>query len=89
MRAAKRRGARIGRSQAAVDQAALVHRIRFGASVAKLARRLGASRPTVRKLMSAAVEKRVSAGGAHVEAITHPGDTVQGCEPHPRAESDT
>jgi DNA invertase Pin-like site-specific DNA recombinase len=89
MRAAKRRGARIGRPQASVDRLALVHGIRSGASVSELARCLRISRPTVRKLMSAEVEKMVCTGGAHLVAIAHPGATVQACQPHPRVESGT
>jgi len=63
MRAAKRRGARIGRPEVAVDRLALVQGIREGASIAELGRRLGISRPTIRKLVSVEVEKRVSSGG--------------------------
>jgi DNA invertase Pin-like site-specific DNA recombinase len=73
MRAARRRGARIGRPEAAVDRVELVQGIRAGASVSALARQLGVSRPTIRKLMSAEVEKRVSAVEAPSEAIAHPG----------------
>jgi len=68
MRAAKRRGARIGRPEAAVDRLELVHGIRAGASVSALARQLGVSRPTIRKLVLAEVEKRVSAVEAPSEA---------------------
>ncbi|HTF33586.1 MAG TPA: recombinase family protein [Myxococcota bacterium] len=56
MRAAKRRGARIGRPEVAVDRLVLVQGVRSGASVSELARRLAVSRPTVRKLVSAEVE---------------------------------
>jgi len=73
MRAARRRGARIGRPEAAVDRLGLVQGIRAGASVSALARQLGVSRPTIRKLVSAEVEKRVSAVDAPSEAIAAPG----------------
>jgi len=62
MRAAKRRGARIGRPEVAVDRFALVQGVRSGASVSELARRLGVARSTVRKLVSGEVAERVSAG---------------------------
>jgi DNA invertase Pin-like site-specific DNA recombinase len=62
MRAAKRRGARIGRPEAAVDRLALVQGIRAGVSVSALARRLGIARSTVRKLVSGEVAKRVAVG---------------------------
>jgi DNA invertase Pin-like site-specific DNA recombinase len=75
MRAARRRGARIGRPEASVDRLELVRGIRGGASVAELARRLGVSRPTVRKLVSAEVEKRVSTADGPPEAIASPGGT--------------
>jgi DNA invertase Pin-like site-specific DNA recombinase len=73
MRAAKRRGARIGRPEVAIDRLALVQGVRSGASVSALARQLGVSRPTIRKLVSVEVEKRVSAVDAPSEAIAHPG----------------
>jgi DNA invertase Pin-like site-specific DNA recombinase len=73
MRAARRRGAKIGRPEAAVDRLALVQGIREGACVSDLARRLGVSRPTVRKLVSAEVEKRVSSADGLSEAIARPG----------------
>ncbi|HME68646.1 MAG TPA: recombinase family protein [Myxococcota bacterium] len=57
MRAAKRRGAKIGRPRAAVDRVALVQGIREGTSVSALARRLGVSRPTIRKLVSTEVAR--------------------------------
>jgi DNA invertase Pin-like site-specific DNA recombinase len=50
MRAAKRRGARIGRPEVTADRIALLQGIRAGASVSELARRLGVARATVRKL---------------------------------------
>jgi len=56
MRAAKRRGARIGRPEVVVDHVALVQGIRAGASVTALARRLGISRATVRRLLAKRVE---------------------------------
>jgi len=87
MRAAKRRGARIGRPRAEVDQVALVQGIRSGVSVSELARRFGIARGTVRKLVAGEVAEKVYAGGAHVEAIARPGATVQVCRPHPRVAS--
>jgi len=62
MRAARRRGARIGRPEAAVDRLALVQGIRAGASISTLARRLGVARSTVRKLVAGEVAKRVAVG---------------------------
>jgi len=73
MRAAKRRGARIGRPEAAVDRVELVQGIRAGASVSALARQLGVSRPTIRKLVSAEVEKRVDSAEVRSDAIAAPG----------------
>lgn len=72
MRAAKRRGARIGRPEAAVDRLELVQGIRAGASVSALARRLGIARSTVRKLMADEVAKRVSREGSRQHAIAQP-----------------
>jgi len=60
MRAAKRRGARLGRPGVTVDRLALVQGIREGASVSALARRLGVARSTVRKLVADEVAKKVS-----------------------------
>src|SRR5215472_1752789 len=60
MRAARRRGAKIGRPEAAVNHLELVRGIRSGASVSDLARRLGVARSTVRKLVVGEVAKRVS-----------------------------
>jgi DNA invertase Pin-like site-specific DNA recombinase len=75
MRAAKRRGARIGRPEAAVDRDALAQGISEGASVSELARRLGVSRPTARRL--ARVEERVSTGRGHLEPIVRPAATLE------------
>jgi hypothetical protein len=47
MRAAKRREAKIGRPEAAIDRLELVRGIRGGASVSELARRLGVGRRPV------------------------------------------
>jgi DNA invertase Pin-like site-specific DNA recombinase len=60
MRAARRRGARIGRPEAAVDRLALVRGIRTGASVSALSRHLGVARSTVRKLVADEVAKKVA-----------------------------
>jgi len=87
MRAAKRRGARIGRPEAAVDRVALVQGIRSGASVSELARRFGIARGTVRKLVAGEVAEKVFTRGVHVEAIAPPGATVEACRPHPRVAS--
>jgi DNA invertase Pin-like site-specific DNA recombinase len=75
MRAARRRGARIGRPEVAIDQLKLAQAMREGASVSELARRLGVSRPTARRL--AGVEKRVSVGDASVEPILRPAATLE------------
>jgi DNA invertase Pin-like site-specific DNA recombinase len=72
MRAARRRGAKIGRPKVAIDRLALVQGIREGAPVAELARRLGVSRPTVRKLVAAEVEKKVDSAAVRLEPIARP-----------------
>jgi DNA invertase Pin-like site-specific DNA recombinase len=77
MRAARRRGAKLGRPEAAVDRLQLVQGIRAGVSVSELARRLGVSRPTVRKLVSVEVEKKVSSGEERLEPIATPGAAYQ------------
>jgi len=59
MRAAKRRGAKIGRPEVSIDRVALVQGIREGTSVSEVGRRLGVARSTVRKLVSGEVAKRV------------------------------
>jgi DNA invertase Pin-like site-specific DNA recombinase len=64
MRAAKRRGARIGRPEAAVDRIALARGIRDGASVSGLARALGVSWATARKAVAVELSKRVDARDA-------------------------
>jgi len=61
MRAARRRGARIGRPQVAVDRVAVVQGIRSGVSVSELARRLGVSWGTARKALAAELSKKVAA----------------------------
>jgi DNA invertase Pin-like site-specific DNA recombinase len=73
MRAARRRGAKIGRPEASVDRVELVRGIRAGASVSELARRLGVSRPTARQLIASEVEKRVDSDGLRLEPISHSG----------------
>jgi DNA invertase Pin-like site-specific DNA recombinase len=72
MRAAKRRGARIGRPQVAVDHVALGQGIRSGLSVSEVARSLSVSWGTARKLVAAEVSKRVSSNGDLAEAIASP-----------------
>jgi len=62
MRAARRRGARIGRPRAEVNLAALAQGLRSGSSVSELARSLRVARSTVRKLMADEVAKKVSRG---------------------------
>jgi len=69
--AARRRGKRLGRPEAAVDRMVLVQGIRAGASVSELARRLGVARSTVRKQLQMA--KNVSAANLNGEAIAAPG----------------
>ncbi len=64
MRAAKRRGMHVGRPRAAVDRVALVLGIRSGASVSELARALGVSRATARKLVADEVAERGPGDGA-------------------------
>jgi DNA invertase Pin-like site-specific DNA recombinase len=77
MRAARRRAARIGRPEAAIDRLALVQGIRSGASVSELARRLGVSRPTICKLVATEVEKKVDSAAARLEPIAQPGAAYQ------------
>ena len=60
MQAAKRRGRHVGRPRAAVDRMELAKGIESGASVSQLARTLGVSRSTARRL-AAEVAKRVAA----------------------------
>jgi DNA invertase Pin-like site-specific DNA recombinase len=69
MRAAKRRGARIGRPEGSVDRLALVQGIRAGASVSALSQRLGVARATVRK-----VAKKVRRDADRVHPITQHGE---------------
>ncbi len=61
MRAARRRGKRIGRPRAQVDRDSLLRGIRSGASISQLARQLGVSRATVRRIVTAEVPHFVSA----------------------------
>ncbi len=63
MQAAKRRGKHVGRPSVAVDRAALLQGIRSGASVSQLARTLGVSRATARRLVSQAVAERALVAG--------------------------
>jgi DNA invertase Pin-like site-specific DNA recombinase len=60
MRAARRRGKRIGRPEIVIDRMTLLRGVREGATVSVLARRLGVSRGTVRKLLAGEVAERVS-----------------------------
>ena len=64
IRAAKRRGARIGRPKAAVDRHALARGIRAGGSISQLSRTLGVSWATARKALAMELSKRVGAGEA-------------------------
>jgi len=64
MQAARRKGARIGRPEAAVDRTALARGIRAGASISELSRSLGVSWATARKALAAELSKRVDAGEA-------------------------
>ena len=68
MRAARRRGKRIGRPEIVIDRMTLLRGVREGATVSVLARRLGVSRGTVRKLLAAGVAKRVSGVAAENRA---------------------
>ena len=63
MRAAQRRGKRIGRPRVRVDRDLLLRGIRTGASISQLARQLGVSRATVRGLVSADAQKTMLPGG--------------------------
>ena len=76
MKAAKRRGARIGRPEVTVDEITLVQGVREGASVSTLARRLGVARSTVRKLTATEVAKRVNSKGASTPRIASPEGTT-------------
>jgi DNA invertase Pin-like site-specific DNA recombinase len=69
MRAAKRRGARIGRPEATVDRLALIQGIRSGATVAALARQLGVARSTVRRLVTDEVAKKVAVSERKTAAV--------------------
>ena len=60
MRAARRRGKRIGRPEIVIDRMTLLRGVREGATVSVLARRLGVSRGTVRKLLAGEVVEKVS-----------------------------
>jgi len=68
MRAARRRGKRIGRPEIVIDRMTLLRGVREGASVSVLARRLGVSRGTVRKLLAGEVAERVSGVAAENRA---------------------
>jgi len=68
MRAARRRGKRIGRPEIVIDRMTLLRGVREGATVSVLARRLGVSRGTVRKLLAGEVAERVSGVAAENRA---------------------
>jgi len=70
MRAAKRRGAKIGRPKVAFERAGLVQGIRAGVSVSELARRLSVSETTARRLVAAELAKMVSAGDLKTATVT-------------------
>jgi DNA invertase Pin-like site-specific DNA recombinase len=72
MRAARRRGARIGRPEASIDRVELVQGLRAGESVSALSRRFGVARSTVRRLMADELAKRVSRDGGRLDAIAQP-----------------
>ena len=74
MKAARRRGKHLGRPRAVVDRVALVQGLRSGAPIAELARRLGVSRATVRKLAAEAVAKRVCNGESKTALISRVGE---------------
>lgn len=69
MRAAKRRGKRIGRPETAIDRVTLIRGVREGASVSELARRLGVSRGTVRKVVAGEVAERVAESAPETAAL--------------------
>ena len=57
MRAARRRGKRIGRPRAQVDRDSLLRGLQSGASISQLARQLGVSRATVRGLVATEAQR--------------------------------
>ena len=57
MRAARRRGKRIGRPRAQVDRDSLLRGLRSAASISQLSRQLGVSRATVRGLAAAEAQR--------------------------------
>ncbi len=71
MSAARRRGKHVGRPRAEVDRYALLQGLQTGASVSELARRLGVSRATVRRLIPGVAE-RVREGDPKSAAISGP-----------------
>jgi len=75
MRAARRRGKRIGRPEIVIDRMILLRGVREGATVSTLARRLSVSRGTVRKLLAGEVAEKVS-GVAAENRATAGGDSV-------------
>ncbi len=71
MRAARRRGKHVGRPKVEVDRLALRQGVQSGGSVSELARKLGVSRATIRRLIPE-VAKRVHGGDAKSVAIPGP-----------------
>ena len=71
MQAAKRRGKHVGRPKVEVNRVALRQGVQRGASVSELARRLGVSRATVRRLIPQVAE-RVRGGEPKSAAIPGP-----------------
>ncbi len=71
MRAARRRGKHVGRPKVEVDRLALLQGVQSGASVSELARKLGVSRATIRRLIPEVAE-RVHRGDAKNAAIPGP-----------------
>jgi len=76
MAAAKRRGVRIGRPEASVDRGALFRGVRSGATVSELARCLGISRGTVRKLVARGMAKKVSLDETKSPVISRVATTI-------------
>jgi DNA invertase Pin-like site-specific DNA recombinase len=72
LRAARRRGRRLGRPRAQVDRLELIRGLRRGDSVSALARHLGVARSTVRRFVAEelGVAEKVSPSGAESSVTT-------------------